>query len=156
MKLDIALIGNRIRTTIGIQKNAVVTIDIHKYTKIRITESKLIDLVKRIVKEDAQNAYFTQKVTGQEMPHDADGMAPDGMDDDSDVNETEDITTFNEEGGPMVPIDPHAGESSSEFDGMTREEARKTINWAAKHYNQTEKARKKAFYAKYGTLKGEE
>jgi|TARA_B110000914_G_scaffold222505_1_gene236118 hypothetical protein len=79
--------------------------------KIRITESELIDLVKRIV---------------------------------------------NEEGGPMVPIDPHAGESSSEFDGMTREEARKTINWAAKHYNQTEKARKKAFYAKYGTLKGEE
>ena len=63
--------------------------------KIRITESELIELVKRIVKEDAQNAYFTQKVTGQEMPHDADDMAPDGMDDDSDVNETVDRTTFN-------------------------------------------------------------
>ena len=66
--------------------------------KIRVTETELIALVKRIVKEDAQNAYFTQKVTGQEIPHDADGMAPDGMGDDSDVNETEDRNTFNEEG----------------------------------------------------------
>jgi hypothetical protein len=64
--------------------------------KIRITESELIDLVKRIIKEDAQSAYFTQKVTGQEMPHDANDMAPDGMGDDSNVNE--DRTTFNEEG----------------------------------------------------------
>ena len=57
--------------------------------KIRITESELINLVKRIIKEDAEQAYYTQKVTGQEMPHDADDMAPDGMDDDSDVNEEE-------------------------------------------------------------------
>ena len=55
--------------------------------KIRVTETELIQLVKKIIKEDAQNAYFTQKVTGQEMPHDADDMAPDGMDDDSDVND---------------------------------------------------------------------
>ena len=40
--------------------------------KIRVTETELIQLVKKIIKEDAQNAYFTQKVTGQEMPHDAD------------------------------------------------------------------------------------
>ena len=66
--------------------------------KIRITESELIDLIKRIIKEDSQSSYFTQKVTGQEMPHDADDMAPDGMGDDSDVNESDSRTTFNEEG----------------------------------------------------------
>jgi len=57
---------------------------------------------------------------------------------------------FKKIGGPMIPIDPHAGESSSEFDGMTREEARKTIKFNTS--NQTEKNRKKAFYDKYGTL----
>ena len=70
--------------------------------KIRVTETELIQLEKKIIKEDAQNAYFTQKVTGQEMPHDADDMAPDGMDDDSDVNETEDKTTFNSVGSGFV------------------------------------------------------
>ena len=71
--------------------------------KIRITESELIDLVKRIIKEDAQSAYFTQKVTGQEMPHDADDMAPDGMDDDSDVNE-EEIGEAEENVNEIVPL----------------------------------------------------
>ncbi len=51
--------------------------------KIRVIETELIQLVKKIIKEDAQNAYFTQKVTGQEMPPDAHDMAPDGTDVDS-------------------------------------------------------------------------
>jgi hypothetical protein len=71
--------------------------------KIRVTESELIELVKRIIKEDAQNAYFTQKVTGQETPHDEDDMAPDGMGDDSnesyqvesELTEEDDVNTFN-------------------------------------------------------------
>tara|TARA_B110000196_G_C20817710_1_gene507696 strand:- start:93 stop:566 length:474 start_codon:yes stop_codon:yes gene_type:complete len=59
--------------------------------KIRVTETELIALVKKIIKEDAQNAYFTQKVTGQEAPHDEDDMAPDGMGDDS--NESYQVET---------------------------------------------------------------
>jgi len=57
---------------------------------------------------------------------------------------------FKKRGGNQTFIDPHAGESSGEFDGMTREEAKKTIKFNTS--NQTEKARKKAFYKKYGTL----
>jgi hypothetical protein len=71
--------------------------------KIRITESELVNLVRRIIKEDSQSAYFTQKVTGQEMPHDADDMAPDGMDDDSDVNEEEMVET-EENVNEIVPL----------------------------------------------------
>ena len=71
--------------------------------KIRITESELIDLVKRIIKEDSEQAYYTQKVTGQEMPHDADDMAPDGMDDDSDVNE-EEMGEAEENVNEIVPL----------------------------------------------------
>lgn len=40
-------------------------------------------------KEDAEQAFYTQKVTGQEAPHDEDDMAPDGMGDDSDIVEEE-------------------------------------------------------------------
>lgn len=36
--------------------------------------------------DDALDADALQNVTGQEVPHDADDMAPDGMDDDSDDN----------------------------------------------------------------------
>ena len=36
---------------------------------------------------------------------------------------------FKKLSGNQTPIDPHAGESGSEFDGMTREEAKKTIKF---------------------------
>ena len=36
--------------------------------------------------KDALGTYAMQQDTGQQMPHDADDMAPDGMDDDSDNN----------------------------------------------------------------------
>ena len=58
---------------------------------IRVTESELINLIKKVIKEDAEQAYYTQKVTGQEAPHDEDDMAPDGMGDDS--NESYQVET---------------------------------------------------------------
>ena len=57
---------------------------------------------------------------------------------------------FKKLSGNQTPIDPHDGESGGEFDGMTREEAKKTIKFNTS--NQIEVKRKKAFYKKYGTL----
>ena len=70
---------------------------------VRVTESELINLIERAIKEDSEQAYYTQKVTGQEMPHDADDMAPDGMDDDSDVNE-EEMDEAEENVNEIVPL----------------------------------------------------
>jgi hypothetical protein len=39
--------------------------------------------------EDGLEDYYKQKYTGQDGPHDEDDMAPDGMDDDSDLGENE-------------------------------------------------------------------
>jgi len=39
--------------------------------------------------EDGFEDYYKQKYTGQQGPHDEDDMAPDGMDDDSDLGENE-------------------------------------------------------------------
>jgi hypothetical protein len=49
--------------------------------------------------EDGIEDYFKQKYTDQSGPHDESDMAPDGMDDDSDVNEKElEETEISEEG----------------------------------------------------------
>ncbi len=48
---------------------------------------------------DGIEDYFKQKYTDQSGPHDESDMAPDGMDDDSDVNEKElEETEISEEG----------------------------------------------------------
>jgi hypothetical protein len=71
----------------SIVKEAMVSVSADKFDdikdklgpddKVEVTEETPLD-------KDAEQVY-----TGQEMPHDADDMAPDGMDDDSDNNRKE-------------------------------------------------------------------
>ena len=53
--------------------------DLNLSDKFDYTEEEMYE-------DDALDADALQNVTGQEVPHDADDMAPDGMDDDSDNN----------------------------------------------------------------------
>ena len=53
--------------------------DLNLSDKFDYTEEEMYE-------DDALDADALQNVTGQEIPHDADDMAPDGMDDDSDNN----------------------------------------------------------------------
>lgn len=64
--------------------------DIRRLANVLFGNSKVKDKVsENITSSNALGDLSMQKLTGQEFPHDADDMAPDGMDDDSDNNRSE-------------------------------------------------------------------
>jgi hypothetical protein len=64
--------------------------DIRRLANVLFGNSKVKDKVsENITSSNALGDLSMQKLTGQETPHDADDMAPDGMDDDSDNNRSE-------------------------------------------------------------------
>ena len=67
--------------------------------KLNENIERIKSLMSILENEDGIEDYFKQKYTDQSGPHDESDMAPDGMDDDSDVNE-EDLeeTEISEEG----------------------------------------------------------
>ena len=100
---------------------------------VRVTESELINLIEKVIKEDAEQAYYTQKVTGQETPHDEDDMAPDGMGDDS--NESyqveEEMGEAEENVNEIVPLIARAvggAVARKAYNYFTEDEGRTTFN----------------------------
>jgi len=69
--------------------------------------------------EDGAEDFFRQEYTGQSGPHDEDDMAPDGMDDDSDVDEGE----LSEEGEAA----PASGGGSAGYPTVTKWESGRTL-----------------------------
>jgi len=61
---------------------------------------------------DGLEDYFTQDYTGQKGPHDEDDMAPDGMDDDSDIEEEFTEDEISEEGEATTTTSTGAGAST--------------------------------------------
>ena len=71
--------------------------------------------------EDGIEDYFRQKYTNQTGPHDEDDMAPDGMDDDSDVGESE----LSEEGEAAAATSTGGG--SAGYPSVTKWERGRTL-----------------------------
>ena len=68
--------------------------------------------------EDGAEDYFREKYTDQSGPHDESDMAPDGMDDDSDVNEEDsDEIEIKEEGEEATSTTSTGTQTSGVIDG---------------------------------------
>ena len=89
--------------------------------------------------EDGAEDYFREKYTDQSGPHDESDMAPDGMDDDSDVNEEDsDEIEIKEEGEEATSTTSTgtqtsgAGSPGSWSQGHTKGPGNQTVNtkWA--------------------------